>query len=230
MAKRRNTNRSKSEGSQGLPRPLSSMFRQELVSSIQLGHAHGIVLCTGSLHPTCCLLMNSPVFFVQNRSHPLPFWIALHTICRVLYCPSLFWSRSHRKYSTGVGPQLFPFPSLSVLIFTWHLTTTLSIFRKFAPRCSVCKEPIMPAPGQEETVRIVALDRDFHVHCYRCEVSGIPKSEQSLNPETLVPNKDLSAHRQFSALARQLITDITQLTTLFIAHPLSLYILNASNS
>ena len=28
----------------------------------------------------------------------------------------------------------------------------------------------MPAPGQEETVRIVALDRDFHVQCYRCEV------------------------------------------------------------
>ncbi|XP_035131933.1 lipoma-preferred partner isoform X1 [Callithrix jacchus] len=43
---------------------------------------------------------------------------------------------------------------------------------KFAPRCSVCKEPIMPAPGQEETVRIVALDRDFHVHCYRCEDCG----------------------------------------------------------
>lgn len=47
------------------------------------------------------------------------------------------------------------------------------VFRKFAPRCSVCKEPIMPAPGQEETVRIVALDRDFHVHCYRCEVGGL---------------------------------------------------------
>lgn len=42
--------------------------------------------------------------------------------------------------------------------------------RKYAPRCCVCSEPIMPAPGQEETVRIVALDRDFHVQCYRCEV------------------------------------------------------------
>lgn len=30
----------------------------------------------------------------------------------------------------------------------------------------------MPAPGQEETVRIVALDRDFHVQCYRCEDCG----------------------------------------------------------
>lgn len=42
--------------------------------------------------------------------------------------------------------------------------------RKYAPRCSVCGEPIMPEPGQEETVRIVALDRSFHVNCYICEV------------------------------------------------------------
>lgn len=145
MAKRRNTNRSKSEGSQGLPRPLSSMFRQELVSSIQLCHAHGIVLCTGSPHPTCCLLMNSPVFFVQSRSHPLPCQIALHTICRVLYCLSLFWSRSHRKYSTGVSPQLFPFPSLSVLICTWHLTTTLSISGNL-PRAVLCARNLSCQP------------------------------------------------------------------------------------
>lgn len=43
--------------------------------------------------------------------------------------------------------------------------------RKYAPRCSVCCEPIMPEKGQEETVRIVALDRSFHVGCYVCEVS-----------------------------------------------------------
>lgn len=43
--------------------------------------------------------------------------------------------------------------------------------RKYAPRCSVCGEPIMPEKGQEETVRIVALDRSFHVGCYVCEVS-----------------------------------------------------------
>jgi len=28
----------------------------------------------------------------------------------------------------------------------------------------------MPEQGQEETVRIVALDRSFHVNCYICEV------------------------------------------------------------
>uniref|UniRef100_A0A6I8PK04 Thyroid hormone receptor interactor 6 n=1 Tax=Ornithorhynchus anatinus TaxID=9258 RepID=A0A6I8PK04_ORNAN len=45
--------------------------------------------------------------------------------------------------------------------------------RKFAPRCSVCAGAIMPEPGQEETVRIVALDRSFHVGCYKCEECGL---------------------------------------------------------
>lgn len=29
----------------------------------------------------------------------------------------------------------------------------------------------MPEIGQDETVRFVALDRSFHVQCYKCEVS-----------------------------------------------------------
>ncbi|XP_051510135.1 thyroid receptor-interacting protein 6-like [Myxocyprinus asiaticus] len=50
--------------------------------------------------------------------------------------------------------------------------------RKFAPRCSVCCQPIMPEPGQEETVRIVALDRSFHVNCYVCEECGLLLSSE----------------------------------------------------
>lgn len=42
--------------------------------------------------------------------------------------------------------------------------------RQYAPRCSVCAEPIMPEPGREETVRVVALDKNFHMKCYKCEV------------------------------------------------------------
>lgn len=45
--------------------------------------------------------------------------------------------------------------------------------KKFAPRCCVCKLPIMPEPGQEQTVRVVALDRSFHVQCYKCEDCGV---------------------------------------------------------
>ncbi|KAI7698053.1 Lipoma-preferred partner -like protein, partial [Sarcoptes scabiei] len=40
---------------------------------------------------------------------------------------------------------------------------------KFAPRCSVCSNPIVPEPGKTETVRVVAMDKSFHVSCYKCE-------------------------------------------------------------
>lgn len=31
----------------------------------------------------------------------------------------------------------------------------------------------MPEPGEDETVRVVALDRSFHVSCYKCEVTTV---------------------------------------------------------
>ncbi|XP_044764264.1 thyroid receptor-interacting protein 6 isoform X1 [Coccinella septempunctata] len=49
----------------------------------------------------------------------------------------------------------------------------------FAPRCWVCKQPIMPEPGEEETVRVVALDHSFHVQCYKCEDCGLVLSSEA---------------------------------------------------
>uniref|UniRef100_H0W8N8 Zyxin n=1 Tax=Cavia porcellus TaxID=10141 RepID=H0W8N8_CAVPO len=48
--------------------------------------------------------------------------------------------------------------------------------KQYAPRCSVCTEPIMPEPGRDETVRVVALDKNFHMKCYKCEDCGKPLS------------------------------------------------------
>lgn len=42
--------------------------------------------------------------------------------------------------------------------------------RLFAPRCAVCSLPITPMEGSEETVRVVAMGKDYHVDCYVCEV------------------------------------------------------------
>lgn len=43
---------------------------------------------------------------------------------------------------------------------------------KFAPKCSVCGKPILPEEGKEESLRIVALGKDFHVGCFKCEMCG----------------------------------------------------------
>lgn len=58
-------------------------------------------------------------------------------------------------------------------------TKNLFTARKFAPRCCVCKMPIMPEPGKEETVRVVALDRSFHPSCYKCEDCGLLLSSEA---------------------------------------------------
>ncbi|XP_051262016.1 zyxin isoform X2 [Dicentrarchus labrax] len=48
--------------------------------------------------------------------------------------------------------------------------------RRFSPLCVSCNEPIVPAAGSEETVRVVALDKNFHLKCYRCEDCARPLS------------------------------------------------------
>lgn len=40
---------------------------------------------------------------------------------------------------------------------------------KYAPRCARCSKPIVPEDGKEESLRVVAMDKSFHVDCYRCE-------------------------------------------------------------
>ncbi|CAF1103030.1 unnamed protein product [Rotaria sordida] len=58
--------------------------------------------------------------------------------------------------------------------------------QKFAPRCYVCHRPILPINGQDETIRIVALDRSYHIDCYRCENCKI----QFTNEEGCYPIDD----------------------------------------
>lgn len=65
----------------------------------------------------------------------------------------------------------FPQVGISCCIAYFCIYHQLICSRKFAPRCCVCRQPILPEPGKEETVRVVALDRSFHVSCYKCEVS-----------------------------------------------------------
>ncbi|KAJ8375168.1 hypothetical protein SKAU_G00057480, partial [Synaphobranchus kaupii] len=133
---------------------------------------------------TCGLqLCGKPFYAMEKKPFCEPCYIKTLETCTV--CSEPIMERILRATEKAYHPHCFTcvvcHRSLDGIPFTVdaanHIHCIEDFHKKFAPRCSVCKEPIMPAPGQEETVRIVSLDRDFHVQCYRCEVSVLPRGQ-----------------------------------------------------
>ncbi|KAJ8418648.1 hypothetical protein AAFF_G00001470 [Aldrovandia affinis] len=125
---------------------------------------------------TCSVQLTGKTFYaLEKKPYCEPCYISTLEICTV--CSEPIMERILRATEKAYHPHCFTcvvcHRSLDGIPFTVdagnHIHCIEDFHKKFAPRCSVCKEAIMPTPGQEETVRIVSLDRDFHVQCYRCE-------------------------------------------------------------
>ncbi|CAD5212700.1 unnamed protein product [Bursaphelenchus okinawaensis] len=44
---------------------------------------------------------------------------------------------------------------------------------RFSPRCAVCLKAIAPSANETEVARVIAMDKSYHVGCYKCEDCGM---------------------------------------------------------
>ncbi|XP_014274613.1 lipoma-preferred partner [Halyomorpha halys] len=138
---------------------------------------------------TCChcavQLRGKPFYTLEGKPYCEAGYLLTLEKCSVCLRPIL--DRILRATGRPYHPQCFCCvvcgKSLDGIPFTVDATNQIhcieDFHKKFAPRCCVCQLPIMPEPGQDETVRVVALDRSFHISCYKCEDCGLVLSSET---------------------------------------------------
>ncbi|XP_032722902.1 zyxin isoform X2 [Lontra canadensis] len=120
---------------------------------------------------------------VQEKQHPVPPPAQNQnqdTLEKCNTCGQPITDRMLRATGKAYHPQCFtcvvcacPLEGTSFIVDQANRPHCVPDYHKqYAPRCSVCEGPIMPEPGREETVRVVALDKNFHMKCYKCEDCG----------------------------------------------------------
>jgi len=130
-------------------------------------------------------LQGKPFYALEGK--PLCEADYLNTLEKCCVCLKPILERILRATGKPYHPQCFTcvvcHKSLDGIPFTVDATNKIhcidDFHKKFAPRCCVCRLPILPEPGQDETVRVVALDRSFHINCYKCEDCGLMLSSEA---------------------------------------------------
>ncbi|XP_036813902.1 thyroid receptor-interacting protein 6-like [Oncorhynchus mykiss] len=156
-----------------------------------LGDVSGCIAMEQVFHVECftCITCHAPFrgqpfYDLDKQSYCKSCYISVLERC--FMCSKPILDRILRSMGNAYHPRCFNCVvcgcCLDGVPFTVDATSQIhcldDFHRKFAPRCSVCGQVIIPEPGQEETVSIVALGRNFHVKCYVCEECGLLLSSE----------------------------------------------------
>ncbi|KAH1011916.1 hypothetical protein HUJ04_001189 [Dendroctonus ponderosae] len=136
-------------------------------------------------HHCAINLQGKPFYALDGRPYCEEDY--LNTLEKCCVCQKPILDRILRATGKPYHPSCFCCvvcgKSLDGIRFTVDATNRVhcieDFHKNFAPRCWVCKQPIMPEPGEEETVRVVALDHSFHIQCYKCEDCGLVLSSEA---------------------------------------------------
>ncbi|XP_072497465.1 thyroid receptor-interacting protein 6 isoform X3 [Notamacropus eugenii] len=156
-----------------------------------VGDGAGVIALDRVFHVGCFVcstcraqLRGQHFYAVERKAYCEGCYVATLEKCSMCSQPILdrILRAMGKAYHPGCFTCVVCHQGLDGIPFTVDATSQIhcieDFHRKFAPRCSVCGGAIMPEPGQEETVRIVALDRSFHIGCYKCEECGLLLSSE----------------------------------------------------
>ncbi|KAL5969948.1 Wilm tumor protein 1-interacting protein, partial [Taenia solium] len=59
-----------------------------------------------------------------------------------------------------------------------HIFCLYDYYLATAPTCAACANPILPDSTADEVLRVVAMNKEFHIECYRCEDCGMLLSDE----------------------------------------------------
>lgn len=157
-----------------------------------VGQSNGCTAMDQVFHINCfvcasCgnILRGKSFYAIETKPYCEPCYVNTLEKCSV--CSNPVIDRLLRATGKPYHPACFTCVvcgmSLDGVPFTVDATNQIhcieDFHKKFAPRCCVCQLPIMPDPGKEETVRVVAMDKSFHVQCYCCEDCGLLLSSET---------------------------------------------------
>ncbi|CAF1223435.1 unnamed protein product [Rotaria sordida] len=151
-----------------------------------VGEENGLIAMDRMYHVPCftctmcgCRLRGMHFYSMENKPYCESCYV--NSLEKCVACALPITDRILRATGKPYHAQCFSCmtcqKSLDGIPFTVDATMQIHCIdcfhEKFAPRCYVCHRPILPQPGQEETIRIIAFDRSYHIDCYRCENCNI---------------------------------------------------------
>ena len=61
---------------------------------------------------------------------------------------------------------------LDFILFNFN-NDFIVLLRHFCTKCAVCKKPITALKGETKIKKLRAMGKEYHLHCFKCEVSKI---------------------------------------------------------
>ncbi|XP_034257494.1 filamin-binding LIM protein 1 [Pantherophis guttatus] len=132
-------------------------------------------------HVTCftCRVCHSSLAgqsYYQKEGRPLCVTCYQETLEKCDACQAFIQSEIVWAVGKGYHPECFTCVACSQQIGSdafavdddQRALCLPDFYRRFAPVCGVCEEPIIPQDGRD-AYRIECLGRSFHEDCYRCE-------------------------------------------------------------